>query len=275
MIPTLLLAVTLAAAPAPRVGADVTITQPTRGPVVGVLGSVRVGAEVVGDVIALGGDVVLDPAAMVEGDVVALGGSVSGGGTATGRVVAMASLDAIAIPPANGAGSARSTWGMRLLRVGGWMVLATVLLLVWPRQVRRGGEHLRTMPLRTFVVGALSLGVWLVVVLLALALSASRLGIVLLLAGVVVFLAAKVLGLLAVAWLLGLALYGVLPLAYRGEISRTGVGMFLLAVAGVLPVLGPVLWLAANVAGVGAMVAAIVAPRLLTLALATRGAAAI
>ncbi len=273
MISTLLLAVTLAAAPAPRLGADVSITQPTRGPVVGVLGSVLVEADVSGDVIALGGDVLLGASARVDGDVVALGGTVSGTGAATGRVVSLATIEAVALPPLGGTGSARSAWGMRLVRVGGWTVLATVLLLVWPRQVRRGGEHLRTRPIRTFVVGSLSLGVWLVIVLLALMLAASRAGIVLLLAGVVVLVAAKLLGLLAVAWLVGIWLRLALPVAWRGEIPRTGVGMFALAAAGLVPLLGSAVWLAANVAGVGAIVASVVAPRLLTLALTTHGPA--
>jgi hypothetical protein len=273
VIPALLLAATLAVAPAPRLGADVNITQATRGPVVGVLASVHVQADVDGDVIALGGDVVVDAPARVDGDVVAMGGRVSGAGVATGRTVSMATLDAVAFPPLNGSGSVRAAWGMRLVRVGGWMVLATVLLLLWPRQARRGGEHLRTRPLRTLVVGVLSLGVWLVLVLMALALAASRAGIVLLLAGVVVLLTAKLLGLLAVAWLLGVWLRASLPAAWRGEIPRTGLGMALLAVAGMLPLLGPALWLAANVAGVGAMVAAVAAPRLLTLALTTNGPA--
>lgn len=272
MTAALLLAATLAAAPAPQIGADVVITTPTRGPVVAVLGSVRVEAEVSGDVIALGGNVLLDESARVDGDVVALGGSVAGAGAATGRVVSMAALGAIAFAAAPGVDSARAAWGMRLLRVGGWMVLVTVVLLAVPRQVRRGGEQLRTMPIRTLAVGALSLGVWLVLVLLALALSASRVGIILLLAGVAVLIAAKVLGLLAVAWVLGLWLRGALPVAWRSEIARTGVGMFVLAAAGVLPLLGSAVWLAANVAGVGSMVAALVAPRLVTLALVSRGA---
>jgi hypothetical protein len=272
VIPALLLAATLAAAPAPQLGADVVIKTPTLGPVVGVLGSVRVETEVSGDVIALGGDVVLAESARVEGDVVALGGSVAGSGSATGRIVSMAALDAIAFAAVPGVDSARAAWGIRLLRVGGWMVLVTVVLLALPRQVRRGGEQLRTMPIRTLAVGALSLGVWLVLVLLALALSVSRLGIILLLAGVAVLVAAKVLGLLAVAWVLGLRLRGALPVAWRSEIARTGVGMFVLAAAGLLPVLGSAVWLAANVAGVGAMVAALVAPRLVTIALVSRGA---
>jgi hypothetical protein len=258
----LLLAATLAAAPAPRLGADVTITSPTRGPVVAVLGSLRVESEVEGDAIALGGDVVIVPGARVSGDAVAVGGTVSGGGIAVGRAVAVSSLEGAALAPLGAGSSARAAWGVRAMRAGGWMVLAALLLLVFPRQVRRGAGHLRAMPVRTVAVGTLSLAVWLLVVLFLLAVAASRLGIALLLAGVAVLLAAKVLGLLAVAWLVGHALAPALPAGWRGELPRTGAGMLLLAVAGMLPVAGPLAWLLANVAGVGAIVAALVVPRL-------------
>jgi hypothetical protein len=273
VISALLLATTLAAAPAPRLGAEVRVTEPTRGPVVSVLGSLHVDAAVEGDAIALGGDVTLGPSARVSGDAVAVGGAVLGSGLAAGRVVSVASLDAAAFQWVGGGRPARVAWGMRALRVGGWMVVAALLLLAFPRQVRRGGEHLRTMPVRTVLAGVLSLAVWLVVVLLTLALAASRLGIAFLLAGVAVFLVAKVLGLLAVAWVLGWRLREILPLSWRGEITRTGAGMFALAAVGLLPVAGPVVWLFANVAGVGAIVAALVVPRLAAVALPLRGPA--
>jgi len=272
VIPALLLAATLAAAPAPRLGAEVVIAEPTRGPVVAVLGSVRVDAEIVGDVVALGGDVTLGDGGRVVGDVVAVGGAIDGGARVAGRAIAVATLDGSA---SDGVRPHRTTWGLRALRVGGWVVVASILLVALPRQVRRGGESLRLMPVRTLAVGVLSVGVWLVAVLLALALSASRLGIVLLLAGIAAFLVAKVLGLLAVAWLAGWGARGLLPPAWRNEISRTGAGMFALAVAGVVPLVGPLVWLAANVAGVGAVVVALVAPRLTPLALSLqRGASA-
>ena len=273
MISALLLAVTLAAAPAPRLGADVTITQPTLGPVVSVLGSLHVEAEVSGDVIALGGDITIGRGARVSGDAVAVGGAVGGDGVIAGRGVSIASLDAAAFPPAGAAAPARVAWGMRALRLGGWLIVATLLLLAFPRQVRSGGERLRLMPVRTFLAGGLSLVVWVIVVLLTLALAVSRLGVALLLAGVAVFLIAKVLGLLAVAWLLGCGLRQVLPVAWRGEIARTGAGMLVLAAVGMLPVLGPLAWLAANVAGVGAIVAVLVVPRLATATLPLRGPA--
>jgi hypothetical protein len=275
VIAALLLASTLAAAPTPRLGADVTISTPTRGPVVAVLGSLHVDAEVDGDAIALGGSVTIGPAGRVRGDVVAVGGAVRSSGTVAGRAVSVSSLETAAFSLPGTGPPARVAWGMRALRVGGWMVLAALLFLVLPLQVRRGAEHLRAMPLRTVIVGALALLVWMLVVLLALALAASRLGIAALLAGVVVFLAAKVLGLVAVAWVLGRALRQTMPEAWRGELPRTGVAMFLLAGAGMVPVAGPVLWLLANVAGVGAIVSALVAPRLAAAFQPLRGSAAV
>jgi hypothetical protein len=270
VITSLLLATTLAAAPPPRLGAEVTINRETQGPVVSVLGTVNVAAEVHGDVVALGGDVVLGAGGRVDGDVVAIGGSVTGEGGASKRIVSFPALDSLPSGRLARIDSARAAWGVRLTRVGGWMVVATALLLVWPRQARRGGEQLRIMPLRTLAVGALSLAVWLVLVLLALGLSGSRLGVVLLLSGVAVLLAGKLLGLLAVAWLAGVGLREALPQGWRGEIPRTGLGMLTLAAVGLLPLVGPVVWLAANVAGIGAMVATVVAPRLVTLTLTAR-----
>jgi len=242
---------------------------------VAVLGSLRVDAEIDGDAVALGGSVVIGPAGRVHGDAVAVGGTIRSAGTVTGRAVSVSSLDAAAFSLPGAGQPGRVAWGMRALRVGGWMVLAALLFLVFPVQVRRGAEHLRAMPLRTVIVGALALFVWMLVVLLALALAASRLGIAALLAGVAVFLAAKVLGLVAVAWVLGRALRQAVPVGWRGELPRTGVAMFLLAGVGMLPVAGPVFWLLANVAGVGAIVSALVAPRLAATLQPLRGPAAV
>jgi hypothetical protein len=261
MTAALLLAATLAAAPAPRLGADVTITSPTRGPVVAVLGALRVESDIEGDAIALGGDVVIGPGGRVGGDAVAVGGVVRGDGVAAGRVVSVASFESAALGPFDDGPRARVAWGVRAMRAGGWLVLAALLLLLFPRQVRRAAGHLRAMPARTVAVGALSLAVWLLLVLLLLAAAASRLGIALLLAGVAALLAAKVLGLLAVAWLVGHALAPALPAGWRGELPRTGAGMLLLAAAALLPAAGPLAWAAANVAGVGAIVAALASPR--------------
>ena len=259
----LLLAVALVAAPSPRVGAPVDVTRPTRGPVVTLLADVVVSSEVVGDVVAVGGDVELAPGAVVRGDVLALGGSAFGAGTATGRVV---SLGGLSSPTSRQGGTA--AWGMAMLRVGAWVVLGTLLVLVAPRLLRSTGERVVERLWQTPLAGAFALLVWFVTIVFVLAVAATPLGAACLLLGVGLLLLAKLLGVAAVAWVLGRAAAGWLPPAWRGELPRTGIAILLLSAFSVVPVLGPAVWLVVNVVGVGAVVGALLQRRVLVPALA-------
>jgi hypothetical protein len=265
VVTPLLLALALAGAPAPHLGADLTVSRPTQGPVVSALGSVRVSSEVEGSVIALAGDVELAPQARVHGDVIALGGEVFGSGKVDGRLVSLVPLGLL---PARAASRPSGTldWALRCLKLGGWLIAGWLVLVVLPRRVRLAAEDLRDRPWRALAVGAVSVGVWLAAVILALGLAPSSLGVLLLALGVLVLLLAKLFGVLAVAWLGGRALRRVLPLALRGEVPRTGAALLVLALLGSLPVLGGPLWLLANVAGIGAAVSALLVPSRLTLA---------
>ena len=252
----LLLAAALAAAPMPRVGAALVIDRPTQGPVVAVLGDVVVSSEVVGDVVAVGGDVELAPGAVVRGDVVALGGSAFGPGGATGRVVGLGSLGlgrgGYASPTAGSV-----AWGLGLLRVGLWVMLGSLLLLLVPRAVRGTGEQALRQLWQTPVIGVLALLVWLVTVVLALAVTATPLGAGCLLLAVGLLLLAKLVGVVGVAWLLGKSAVAVLPLAWRGELPRTGIALLIMAALSALPVFGAAVWLVVNVVGVGSVVGAL------------------
>ncbi|MFH1178090.1 MAG: hypothetical protein V1750_11840 [Acidobacteriota bacterium] len=266
MVAGLLLAGALAVAPPPRAGVDLQVTAPTSGPVVSLLGSVLVGSTVEGDVVALAGDVELLPGAEVSGDVVAIGGRVAGPGRVGGRVVSLATLEGLAFA-SSGQQAAATRWGLRLLRVGGWTLLATLLILVAPHYLRQRADRLAAEPLRILVIGALSLAVWLVAIVFMLGALGTGLGALLLLAGVVAFLIVKILGLVAIAWLAGDALRGALPLGLRGEVARTGAGMLVLATLGLLPVVGNGIWLAANLAGMGAVVHSLLRPVAISLPL--------
>jgi hypothetical protein len=246
----LLLASALVAAPSPRPGVDVRIGEPTVGTVVAVAGTVRVASTVQGDVVALLGDVELMPGAQVHGDVVALGGRVSGPGQADGRVVAFTALREPSRTPGDRAGL-----GLALMRAGGWVVLVTLLALAAPLAVRRAADG-ASRPARAVVVGALSLAVWLALMVLALAAATTPLGVVGVLAGVALLLAVKVLGMAGLAWLAGRAAARLLPAPLRGEVPRTGLAMLALAVLALLPVVGELLWVTAGVVGIGAVVSA-------------------
>ncbi|MFZ5785334.1 MAG: hypothetical protein ACOY3Y_02725, partial [Acidobacteriota bacterium] len=149
----LLLAATLVSPPVPRMGADVTIGVPTAGTVVAVAGTARISSEVEGDVVALAGDVELLPGSRVHGDVVALGGAVRGSGTVEGRSVALAPLG---LRVTQATGTARLDVGFALLRIGGWMVLASLLAALAPSYVRRCAAELRLSPVSTLLVGVLA-----------------------------------------------------------------------------------------------------------------------
>jgi len=56
---------------------------------------------------------------------------------------------------------------------------------------------------------------------------------------------------------MGKAVAVYLPLRLRGELTRTGVALSVLLLLALLPVVGPAVWLAANVVGIGAVVGAL------------------
>jgi len=269
----LLLAGTLAAAPVPRLAADVVVDRPTAGPVVAVLGDVTLTSDVVGDVVAVGGDVRLAPGASVRGDVVALGGRVTGAGTVTGRVASAGGLGLVGGAEAAASGGRVSALGLGLLRAGAWLVVGSLVILGFPERVRSLGHRVAADGWRSLLVGALAVGVWLALAVLALAVTNSPLGVAVVLAAVAVLLAFKLAGVVAVAWAAGRVLARVLPAGMRGETARTGAALFALLLLALVPLVGPLAWLVVNVVGIGAAVGALLERRPFALAvpgLATR-----
>ena len=263
---TLLLAGALLAAPPPQLGVPVVVDRPTQGPVVAILADIRVASDVVGDVVAIGGDVEVARGASVRGDVVALGGRVVGPGSVSGRVASHGSL---ALLNLGGPSSrpAASSWGVGLLWAGAWLTLGSLVILALPARVRSAGLHLSSAPLRSVAIGVLALLVWLALVVLALAVTASPLGVAFLLVAVSLLLVAKLAGVVAVAWAAGTALAGRLPVAVRGELARTGAALVVLSLLALVPAVGPALWLVANVVGIGAAVGALLESRALAVPL--------
>jgi hypothetical protein len=256
-VTALLLAGALLAAPAPQLGAPVLVDRPTQGPVVALLADVRVSSEIVGDVVAVGGDVELAAGARVHGDVVALGGRVRGSGSVSGRVASAGGLGLVGLGGLETSDGSVSALGLGLLRAGVWLTLGSLVILAVPRQVRSLGLRLTAERLRSPMIGVLALLVWLAVVVLALAVTNSPLGVACLLLAVAALLAAKLAGVVGVAWVMGKAVAVYLPLRLRGELTRTGVALSVLLLLALLPVVGPAVWLAANVVGIGAVVGAL------------------
>lgn len=250
----LLLAGALLAAPAPQLGVAVIVDRPTEGPVVALLADVRVSSEITGDVVAVGGDVELAAGARVRGDVVALGGRVRGGGAVSGRTASAGGLGLLGLGGIETSGGSVPALGLGLLRAGFWLTMGSLVILAAPRRVRELGLRLASGGLRSPVIGVLTLLVWLAAVVLALAVTNSALGVACLLLAVAALLAAKLAGVVAVAWVVGKTLAGVLPLSLRGEQGRAGAALVILSLFALVPVVGPAVWLVANVVGIGAVV---------------------
>jgi hypothetical protein len=249
-VTALLLAGMLLVAPLPQLGESITIDRPTQGPVIAILGSVRVASEVVGDVVAVGSDVELLPGGVVRGDVVALGGSVTGAGRATGRVVGTTTL--VSGPPA---ASRIIAWGLRLFWAGLWLGVGGLLVVLLPRPLRRVGAQFLARPWRTGVLGLVAVLAWFASAMLVLAIGGRPLGGAGLSLAIFLFLIAKLFGICGLSWALGFSLADHLPVGLRGEASRTGIALLLLVAAAILPWVGTPLWQAASVVGIGGPVA--------------------
>ncbi len=249
-----LLAGALHPAPAPRLGQDVRIDEPTQGPVVGILANVTVASRVAGDVVVLGGEVRITETGTVEGDVVAVAGSVRAQGAVSGRVVGASSRGVLAPLAGDPWRESMSAWGMHLVHWGAWLMVVGVLAVALPQPARRACQRLLRHPGRALGVGALALLAWVAVAGIGLLLGASPAGVGLVVTATTALVAVKVLGVTAIAFAVGWQLLPVLPAALRAEAPRAGVGMLVVLLGALLPLAGEVLWLAANVAGIGAVI---------------------
>lgn len=255
----LLLAAAVATPPPPALGRSILVETATRGTVVSLGAPIEVGADVDGDVVAIVGDIELSAGVVVRGDVVALGGRVTGQGTVEGRVVGIGSITGSPLAAA-GPTTLRSRLGLALARAGGWVLLATVVVLFAPRTVRRAASRLRELGWRALAAGVAVLLLWLVVMTVALLGNVRPLGRTLVAAGIVALLVVKVVGLTVVARVVGDRLIDRLPLALRSEVARVGLAALALVAVGMVPAVGGVVWALANLVGLGA-VAALLIPR--------------
>lgn len=249
-------------------GRDALVEGVLLGTVVTVAGDVRVSGRVEKDVIALGGNVVLEPGSEVRGDLLALGGAVSAarGGTdaVRGRVLTVGRLEAafaaelrtspLSVRPANGL-----LLAFRLVLLFLWLVAGLVLLRLAPRAVS-GAAGLVPGRLATVAavgtVGVLSALLGSGFLLLVLPATAGLLvvGLLVALLGV-----AKVFGLSAVFLALGRRLTRRVRRGnpFFGDPAALSLGVALLGALSLVPVAGPLAWSVASLLGIGGALVAV------------------
>ncbi len=237
------------------------------GTLVAVGGSVRVAGRVEKDVIAIGGDVVVDPGGRILGDLLAIGGEVhapSGPARAVaGRVLTVGQLEAafaaelqtspLAARPASGL-----LLAFRLVLLFLWLVLGLLLVRFVPRSVSVVAGLLPGRLATSAILGAAGvLSSALVSAFLLLVLPAMA-GLVVTAALLAILGVAKAFGLASVFVALGrrLAQGATRGSPLFGDPAALALGLALLGLLSLVPVAGPVVWAAASLLGIGAALGA-------------------
>lgn len=240
-----------------RFGGDVTIAEEQMvHNATAIAGSVIVlnNGQVRGDAVAIGGDVILKTGARVNGDATAIGGDIFREDNVTigGDAVAVLSGD-------RGLMLRMRQWGLSGLLIRAYWVSAAahtmivltltaigvLLVFLIPHFLQSVVSTLNQAPLKSGVWG---LGSVVALILLSALISGSLLGLVLLpIANLAIFVAG-LLGSIGIALWLG---QRTLPVAGRPLWQSLVIGMLILGVIGLIPILGGLFFLVANLFGLG------------------------
>ncbi len=239
----------------------------------GALSEIRVDEEIDGDVVAIGGDVILGPEARVHGHAVSIFGSVrvEPGAQVDGRVIGMSSLASLSLEPIQDDQGAHLDTAIRFSTAGGWLFATTLIAFLWPAPIRRGVAVLPQLGAKTLVLGVM-VAITLVAGLIAVIGLGPLLGLPLAAAVAVAFLVVKALGLAVVGGGLGNALLGrVLPSRLLPITVHVFVGVMAMLMIRFIPVVGGVAWTGLVLVALGAGVfVATLAPRANSAALGSR-----
>jgi len=225
-----------------------------------ILDDARIDGPVRGDVVALGGNVVLGPHARIEGHAVAVLGQVRAaeGAVVTGQRISITSLAGLEAEGAVAARSPRLFWGVRLLTFGFWLLITSLLAMLIPGRIVRGSWMVARYPGRSLGLGVLG-ALTLMAALVAVFSVGPGLGLPGAVALLVLFGVAKVLGITLIGGLLGAPVLRRLAGRRLPITVEAPVGVALLLVLRMIPVAGGALWTVASVWGLGAAVVTLVA----------------
>jgi hypothetical protein len=218
------------------------------------LSELEVNELVDGDVVILGGDVILGPEAEVKGHVVAVFGEVRRDPAATveGRVIVVRSLAGLQLAAGDEA-DPRLQSAIRLLTAGVWLLAATSIAFLFPGRIRFGVWLMPSIGMKILVLGVL-VYITLFAALVALIGLGPKLGVPLVAALAILFLVVRAIGFAV----LGAALGGPLlrrltsrPLPATVEVFC---GLALILALRFLPLVGGVWWTGMGLVAVGAAV---------------------
>jgi hypothetical protein len=224
-------------------------------------GSARIAGEIEGDLVVLGGGVVLEPEARVDGDVFVLGGAVEArpGAQVTGRTVAYPTAPGALLVLAEGPALGLSPWsrvviGTKLALLAAWLVTGMALVAAaWPA-IDSTASAVAEAPLGCFATGLVAVVAMLLLALFLSSFLGVEAGVPLLVLLGLGALVLKLWGTVAVCAFVGRALDRASARrdGSTGPLRATLVGLALLGALKFVPVVGVWAWTAATLIGVGA-----------------------
>ncbi len=220
---------------------------------VGALSEMRVNEEVDGDVVVIGGDVVLGPQAHVHGHAVSIFGSVrvEPGAQVDGRVIGLSSLASLSLAPIQEDQGGHLDTALRFATAGGWLFVTTLIAFLWPAPIRRGVASLPQLGAKTLVLGVM-VAITLVAGLIAVVGLGPFLGLPLAAAVAVAFLVVKALGLAVLGGGLGaVLLHRAVPSRMLPITTQVFVGVVAMLMIRFVPVVGGFAWTALVLVALG------------------------
>ena len=243
-------------------GAIAQVGTPPAAPRTAVLQDLVVDGPVPGDILVVMGDLTLTERARVEGHAVAVLGTiqVEPGAVVEGRVLAVSSLGALTLHPTAGDVDVLLTAGVRLLSVGGWLLLTTAVAVLFPVRVRLGTWAVGRLGIRVALLGVLAAATLIAAFVAAVGLGVPA-GVPVAAAVFLLFFAVKAVGLAVVGGLLGALLAA--RLLHRGLPLSVHVftGVLLLLLCRLVPFLGGSAWTVISIVALGAGVFALAQER--------------
>jgi len=243
------------------IGRDLEVRGRAMADVAAMDGDVRVSGQVEGDVIVLGGSAVLAATARVYGDVFALGGSIEaaagaeiGGRSVSHPTVSSAWLTLLEGPSFGLAATDPLVVAAKLALITAWLALVLLFFATSSREVLATSESVAAEPFRNFFIGLTASLTLVLAALFFSAFSAALVGIPMLILVVVLLLVLKLWGMVAVFHAAGHWLFDLLGRDKRPTtaLNVAVAGLMALGVFKLLPWVGPWVWTAATLIGVGA-----------------------
>jgi hypothetical protein len=257
----LLLSVPALAASPPAVasvGRDLVLSRSVPGRVIAVASDVSIESAVAGDVIVWGGDVSFGPQGSVAGNLVVFGGTIRGVPGRSLPVAGTVSTPGSLLPlylaemrraPWETNALSPLVWGLRLLALAAWLLIAVALLYVFGSPLARAADRAESDWTGALTAGALGVLTIFLAAAATLTLLPSGIAVPIALVLAAAAVAAKIFGMGALFLLVGQKLLDSFAPARRP--AALALGFAVLGGISLLPVAGAIVWSAASIVAVG------------------------